>query len=359
VEERLEEGREPARDADEQHPLLSVEDLKVYFPIKSGIVLERRIGDIKAVDGVTFDLERGETLGLVGESGCGKTTVGRTVLRLYKPTEGRILFEGEDIATFPEKRMRSLRRRMQMVFQDPYSSLNPRQNVGNIVGEPMRVHGLAAGRDVEEQVQHLLDVVGLPKDAGNRYPHEFSGGQRQRIGLARSLALNPDLIIADEPVSALDVSIQAQIINLLEDLQEEFDLTYMFIAHDLAVVRHISDRIAVMYLGKIVEVSPADELYVSPLHPYTMALLSAVPIPDPVVERNRGRIILTGDLPSPANPPSGCRFHTRCPFRQPERCDDVVPELRMIGGPAAVACHYAEEIRSGEIQPHGVEPARI
>jgi peptide/nickel transport system ATP-binding protein len=338
-------------------PLLSVEDLKVYFPIRSGLVFERKVGDIKAVDGVSFELARGETLGLVGESGCGKTTVGRAVLRLYEPTGGRIVFEGNDIAALSEKEMRSLRRRMQMVFQDPYSSLNPRQNVGNIVGEPLRVHGLARGRDVEEQVQHLLDVVGLPTGAGNRYPHEFSGGQRQRIGLARSLALNPDLIVADEPVSALDVSIQAQIINLLEDLQEEFDLTYMFIAHDLAVVRHISDRIAVMYLGKIVEVAPADELYAAPLHPYTIALLSAVPIPDPAVERSRQRIILTGDLPSPANPPTGCRFHTRCPFRQPERCDDEVPPLRAIEGGGMAACHYAEEIRAGTITPHAVEPA--
>jgi peptide/nickel transport system ATP-binding protein len=356
-EERLTEDR--SVDGAGLQPLLAVQDLKVYFPIRSGIVFERRIGDIKAVDGVSFELRRGETLGLVGESGCGKTTVGRTVLRLYDPTEGRILFEGKDIATFKEKDMRSLRRRMQMVFQDPYSSLNPRQSVGNIIGEPMRVHGLAAGRDVEQQVRHLLDVVGLPQGAGNRYPHEFSGGQRQRIGLARSLALNPDLIVADEPVSALDVSIQAQIINLLEDLQEEFDLTYMFIAHDLAVVRHISDRIAVMYLGKIVEVAPSDELYGAPLHPYTMALLSAVPIPDPVVERGRERIILTGDLPSPANPPPGCRFHTRCPFRQPERCHDEVPELRVVGDRAAVACHYAEDIRSGKIQPHGVEPVSV
>jgi peptide/nickel transport system ATP-binding protein len=343
---------------EQRRPLLEIQDLKVYFPIRSGVVIERRIGDIKAVDGVSFDIRRGETVGLVGESGCGKTTVGRTVLRLYKPTAGRILFEGRDIATLNEKSMRSLRKRMQMVFQDPYSSLNPRQNVGNIVAEPLRVHGLAGGRDVDEQVRYLLDVVGLPKGAGNRYPHEFSGGQRQRIGLARSLALNPDLIVADEPVSALDVSIQAQIINLLEDLQEEFDLTFMFIAHDLAVVRHISDRIAVMYLGKIVELAPADELYVSPLHPYTMALLSAVPIPDPVVERSRQRIILTGDLPSPANPPAGCRFHTRCPFRQPERCDDEVPELRPIEGAGAVAaCHYAEDIRAGKIRPRTSEAA--
>jgi peptide/nickel transport system ATP-binding protein len=339
-----------------REPLLVVEDLKVYFPIRSGVVIERRVGEIKAVDGVSFEIERGETLGLVGESGCGKTTVGRTILRLYDPTEGRILFENKDIANLSEKEMRSLRRRMQMVFQDPYSSLNPRQNVGNIVAEPLRVHGLASGRDVEKQVQHLLDVVGLPQGAANRYPHEFSGGQRQRIGLARSLALNPDLIVADEPVSALDVSIQAQIINLLEDLQSEFDLTYMFIAHDLAVVRHISNRIAVMYLGKIVEVAPADQLYVAPLHPYTIALLSAVPIPDPAVEHARERIILTGDLPSPANPPSGCRFHTRCPFRQPERCHDEVPELRILADRQAVACHYAEDIRAGKIRPHEVEP---
>jgi peptide/nickel transport system ATP-binding protein len=339
-----------------REPLLLVEDLKVYFPIRSGVVIERRVGEIKAVDGVSFEIERGETLGLVGESGCGKTTVGRTILRLYDPTEGRIVFEGKDIANLSEKEMRSLRRRMQMVFQDPYSSLNPRQNVGNIVAEPLRVHGLASGRDVEKQVQHLLEVVGLPQGAANRYPHEFSGGQRQRIGLARSLSLNPDLIVADEPVSALDVSIQAQIINLLEDLQSEFDLTVMFIAHDLAVVRHISDRIAVMYLGKIVEVAPADQLYVAPLHPYTIALLSAVPIPDPAVEHARERIILTGDLPSPANPPSGCRFHTRCPFRQPERCHDEVPELRILADRQAVACHYAEDIRAGKIRPHEVEP---
>jgi peptide/nickel transport system ATP-binding protein len=338
-------------------PLVEVEDLKVHFPIRSGLVIERRVGDIKAVDGISFDIQRGETLGLVGESGCGKTTVGRTILRLYDPTEGRILFDGQDIAGFSEKQMRGLRRKMQMVFQDPYSSLNPRQNVGNIVAEPLRVHGLIAGGEVEKKVQGLLDVVGLPHGAANRYPHEFSGGQRQRIGLARSLALNPDLIVADEPVSALDVSIQAQIINLLEDLQEEFHLTYLFIAHDLAVVRHISDRIAVMYLGKIVEIAPSDLLYASPLHPYTRSLLSAVPIPDPKVEQRRERIILTGDLPSPARPPTGCRFHTRCPFRQPERCDTEVPELRVVDG-RGVACHYAEEIAAGEIRPHEVpQPA--
>lgn len=297
-------------------------------------------------------------MGLVGESGCGKTTVGRTILRLYEPTEGSIFFEGRDIASLSSDELRNLRRRMQMVFQDPYSSLNPRQNVGNIVAEPLRVHGIAGGREVEQRVRELLDVVGLPRNAGNRYPHEFSGGQRQRIGLARSLALNPDLIVADEPVSALDVSIQAQIINLLEELQDEFDLTYLFIAHDLAVVRHISDRIAVMYLGKIVEVAPSHDLYASPLHPYTKALLSAVPIPDPVVEEKRERILLSGDLPSPVNPPSGCRFHTRCPYRQPARCDDEVPELRPLASGHTVACHYAEEIRAGEIEPRS-RPAHL
>ena len=335
---------------DRDGALVRVEDLKIYFPIRSGIVIERHVGDIKAVDGVSFEIERGETLGLVGESGCGKTTVGRTLLRLYDPTEGKIFFEGVDIASLSEKDLRGLRRRMQMIFQDPYSSLNPRQNIRNIVGEPLKVHGMAGGRDVDNSVRELLDRVGLPKDAVNRYPHEFSGGQRQRIGLARALALNPDLIVADEPVSALDVSIQAQIVNLLEELQDEFDLTYLFIAHDLAVVRHISDRIAVMYLGKIVEVAESVRLYESPLHPYTRALLSAVPIPDPVVEAKRERMLLSGDLPSPASPPSGCRFHTRCPYRQAERCASEVPELRVVSG-QAVACHYAEDIQEGKIEP--------
>ena len=335
--------------------LVQVEDLKVYFPIRSGLVFESKVGDIKAVDGVTFDIKPGETLGLVGESGCGKTTVGRTILRLYDPTEGRIIFDGQDIANLKPKDLRGLRRRMQMVFQDPYSSLNPRQNVGNVISEPLRVHGIAKGEELEERVRHLLDVVGLPRSAGNRYPHEFSGGQRQRIGLARSLALNPDLIVADEPVSALDVSIQAQIINLLEDLQDEFHLTFLFVAHDLAIVRHISDRIAVMYLGKIVEIAPAGELYDLPLHPYTRALLSAVPIPDPAIETKRERIILRGDLPSPASPPSGCRFHTRCPFVQPELCLDVVPELRILRPDHVVACHYAEDIEAGKIKLHDPE----
>ena len=332
-------------------PLVELENLKVYFPIKSGLVLDRHVGDIRAVDDVSLTIRRGETVGLVGESGCGKSTVGRTILRLYKPTGGRIRFDGQDITQLGEGELRPLRRRMQMVFQDPYASLNPRHSVGRIVGEPLRSHGLATRREANARVGDLLRTVGLPADAAGRYPHEFSGGQRQRIGLARAIALNPDFVVADEPVSALDVSIQAQIINLLEQLQEEFDLTYLFIAHDLAVVRHISDRIAVMYLGWIVEVSTADELYENPLHPYTISLLSAVPIPDPVVEREREAILLAGDLPSPANPPPACRFHTRCPFIQPTRCRDEIPQLRKLSSGHEVACHWAEEIKEGRIKP--------
>ncbi|HEU5278211.1 MAG TPA: ABC transporter ATP-binding protein [Gaiellaceae bacterium] len=332
-------------------PLVELEHLKVYFPIKSGIVLDRHVGDIRAVDDVSLTIKRGETLGLVGESGCGKSTVGRTILRLYKPTAGRILFEGRDISALGENELRPLRRRMQMVFQDPYASLNPRHSVGRIVGEPLKTHGLATRREANTRVRDLLKIVGLPEDAAGRYPHEFSGGQRQRIGLARAIAVNPDFIVADEPVSALDVSIQAQIINLLETLQEEFELTYLFIAHDLAVVRHISDRIAVMYLGWIVEVSTAAELYQRPLHPYTISLLSAVPIPDPVVERQREAILLAGDLPSPANPPAACRFHTRCPFVQPTRCREEVPPLRKLSSGHEVACHWAEEIEAGRLRP--------
>jgi peptide/nickel transport system ATP-binding protein len=331
--------------------LVQLEDVKVYFPIKSGLVLDRHVGDIKAVDGVSFDIQRGETLGLVGESGCGKSTVGRAILRLYELTAGRILFDGKDLSNLGESELRPLRRRMQMVFQDPYASLNPRHSVGRMVGEPMRVHGLAGRRAAAGRVRELLQIVGLPADAASRYPHEFSGGQRQRIGLARSLALNPDFIVADEPVSALDVSIQAQIINLLENLQREFDLTYLFIAHDLAVVRHISDRIAVMYLGSIVEVSPAEELYDNPLHPYTISLLSAVPIPDPEVESQRETILLPGDLPSPANPPAACRFHTRCPYIQQTRCTEERPPLRKLSDGHLVACHWAEDIKAGRIQP--------
>jgi peptide/nickel transport system ATP-binding protein len=336
--------------------LLELRDLKVYFPIKSGVIMDRHVGDVKAVDGVTLDVKRGETLGLVGESGCGKSTVGRAILRLYKPTGGSIVFDGQDITNLDENELRPLRRRMQMVFQDPYASLNPRHSVGRIVGEPLRTHGLAGRRQAASRVRELLGIVGLPADAASRYPHEFSGGQRQRIGLARSLALNPDFVVADEPVSALDVSIQAQIINLLENLQDEFDLTYLFIAHDLAVVRHISDRIAVMYLGSIVEISRADELYDNPLHPYTITLLSAVPIPDPEVETKRETILLAGDVPSPANPPPACRFHTRCPYVQETRCKTDAPELRKLGEGHVVACHWAEDIKAGRIQPKEIEP---
>ena len=332
--------------------LVEIENLRVWFPIKSGIVLDRHVGDIRAVDDVSFEIRRGETLGLVGESGCGKSTVGRTILRLYKPTSGRIIFDGRDISTLRDGELRPLRRRMQMVFQDPFASLNPRHSVGRIVGEPIRTHRLAGRRATDMRVRELLGTVGLPADAAGRYPHEFSGGQRQRIGLARALAVNPDFVVADEPVSALDVSIQAQIINLLEELQEEFSLTYLFIAHDLAVVRHISDRIAVMYLGWIVEVSGSAELYEEPFQPYTISLLSAVPIPDPVVERQRSSFLLAGDLPSPANPPAACRFHTRCPYVQPTRCREEVPPLRPVGSGHLVACHWAEEIREGRIKPH-------
>jgi peptide/nickel transport system ATP-binding protein len=336
--------------------LVELTDLKMYFPIKSGVVLDRHVGDIKAVDGVSLEIKRGETLGLVGESGCGKSTVGRTILRLYEPTEGTILFAGQDITRLGESELRPLRRRMQMIFQDPYSSLNPRHSVGRIIGEPMTTHGIASRREANARVRELLQIVGLPADAGSRYPHEFSGGQRQRVGLARALSVNPDLIVADEPVSALDVSIQAQIINLLENLQSEFELTYLFIAHDLAVVRHISDRIAVMYLGTIVELSPAEELYDNPLHPYTISLLTAVPIPDPVIERQRERILLAGDLPSPANPPPACRFHTRCPYVQPTRCKTDVPALRKLADGHIASCHWAEDIKEGRIQPKAVEP---
>jgi peptide/nickel transport system ATP-binding protein len=337
-------------------PLVETRDLRVWFPIKSGIVLDRHVGDVKAVDGVDLRVWRGETLGLVGESGCGKSTVGRTLLRLYEPTSGEVLFDGRDVTKLKERQLRPLRRQMQMIFQDPYASLNPRHSIGKIVGEPLRVHGVASRGEASARVRELLATVGLPDDAINRYPHEFSGGQRQRIGLARALALNPEFLVCDEPVSALDVSIQAQIVNLLEELQQKLGLTYLFIAHDLAVVRHISTRIAVMYLGQIVEVSPADDLYENPLHPYTITLLSAIPIPDPEIERRRSAIRVTGDLPSPANPPKGCRFHTRCPFAQPTRCADEEPPLRELEG-HVVACHYAEQIKAGEIEPASARAA--
>jgi oligopeptide transport system ATP-binding protein len=328
--------------------LIDVRDLKVWFPITEGIVFERHIGDVRAVDGVSFTLARGETLGLVGESGCGKSTTGRAMIRLLEPTEGSITFDGIDIATLSKGDLRKTRRRMQMIFQDPYSSLNPRMTAGGIIGEPLEIHDIGSRRERQARVRELLSTVGLNPDFAERYPHEFSGGQRQRIGVARSLAVNPDLIVADEPISALDVSIQAQIINLLERLQGEFGLTYLFIAHDLSVVRHISDRIAVMYLGRIVEVASSKDLNRFPFHPYTVALLSAIPIPDPVVESRRRRIILRGDVPSPVAPPSGCRFHTRCWLRErlgnPEECVTNDPALRPIAGGHEVACHFAEKV---------------
>jgi oligopeptide transport system ATP-binding protein len=294
--------------------LVQVRGLKKHFPITSGIVIQRQVGAVRAVDDVSFDVYKGETLGLVGESGCGKSTTGRTVLQLYKPTAGTVQFEGKELTSLGAEDLRKTRRRMQMIFQDPFASLNPRMSVGRIVAEPLEIHKIINNRkEQQEYVENLLERVGLNPFYINRYPHEFSGGQRQRIGIARALALKPSFIVADEPISALDVSIQAQVVNLLEDLQEEFNLTYLFIAHDLSMVRHICDRVAVMYLGKIVELAPADELYENPLHPYTQALLSAVPVPDPLVEMERQRIILTGDVPSPANPPKGCNFNTRCP----------------------------------------------
>jgi oligopeptide transport system ATP-binding protein len=328
--------------------LVEVRDLKVWFPITEGIVFERHIGDVRAVDGVSFTLARGETLGLVGESGCGKSTTGRAMIRLLEPTAGSITFDGIDIATLDKGELRRTRRRMQMIFQDPYSSLNPRMTAGGIIGEPLDIHGIGSRQERQSRVRELLSTVGLNPDFAERYPHEFSGGQRQRIGVARSLAVNPDLIVADEPISALDVSIQAQIINLLERLQGEFSLTYLFIAHDLSVVRHISDRIAVMYLGRIVEVASSRDLNRIPFHPYTVALLSAIPIPDPVVESRRRRIILRGDVPSPVSPPSGCRFHTRCWLRErlgnPEQCVTDDPALRVMTGDHEVACHFAEKV---------------
>jgi oligopeptide transport system ATP-binding protein len=317
--------------------LVQVRDLKMHFPITQGIIIQRRIGAIKAVDGISFDIIRGETLGLVGESGCGKSTTGRAILQLYRPTAGQVYFEEEDLTALKGEHLRRMRRRMQMIFQDPYASLNPRMTVGDIIGEPLLVHNISKGKERRERVQELLAVVGLNPYFVNRYPHEFSGGQRQRIGVARALAVQPEFIICDEPISALDVSIQAQIINLLEDLQGEFNLTYLFIAHDLSVVRHISDRIAVMYLGKIVELTTRFELYDNPLHPYTQALLSAVPIPDPVVEEQRRRIILEGDVPSPANPPVGCNFNTRCPVVM-DVCYEQEPEFKEAGGNHWVAC---------------------
>ncbi len=336
---RKEAAAEAAREAPmADNHLLEVRGLKKYFPITQGIIFQRKIADVKAVDGIDFFVREGETLGLVGESGCGKSTTGRTILQLYRPTEGEVLFRGKDLSKLSGENLRKMRVDMQMIFQDPYASLNPRMTVGDIVGEPLEVHNIAKGKEKKERVRELLQIVGLNPYFINRYPHEFSGGQRQRIGVARALAVNPDFIVCDEPISALDVSIQAQIINLLEELQDKFHLTYLFIAHDLSVVRHISDRVAVMYLGKIMELTDRNSLYENPLHPYTRALLSAVPIPDPVIEEKRERIILVGDVPSPVKPPSGCRFHTRCPLAIPI-CKQVEPEWRDVGNNHYVACH--------------------
>lgn len=315
--------------------LLEVEDLKKYFILRGG-VFGKKIEEVKAVDGISFSIQKGETLGLVGESGSGKSTAGRSILRLIEPTSGRVLFDGQDVFQAGKDELRALRRRMQIIFQDPYASLNPRMTVGGIVGEPFAIHKIAFGQDREDQVEALLMRVGLSSDHLRRYPHEFSGGQRQRIGIARALALNPEFIIGDEPVSALDVSIQAQVINLLKELQQELGLSYLIIAHDLSVVRHISHRIAVMYLGNLVEVAVNDKLYGDPLHPYTEALLSAVPIPDPGVKKER--IVLGGDIPSPVNPPLGCVFHTRCPIAE-DRCKTEVPELRRLEDGRLLACH--------------------
>ena len=333
--------------------LLEVKDLVKHFPVRGG-VFSRIRNYVRAVDGVNFDLEPSETLGLVGESGCGKSTTGRALLRLIEPTSGEVSFEGTDVCALDRESMRKLRREMQIIFQDPYASLNPRMTVGSIVGEPLTIHGIAKGKEKEEKVASLLHRVGLRPEHIRRYPHEFSGGQRQRIGIARALALNPKLIIADEPVSALDVSIQAQVINLLEDLQKEFGIAFVLIAHDLAVVQHVSDRIAVMYLGKIVEMSSADRVVMEPKHPYTEALLSAVPIPDPTLRKKR--MILTGDVPSPVNPPSGCRFHTRCPYKE-ERCVAEEPPMREISPGHFAACHFSEKLYGTAPKTNGAPAA--
>jgi peptide/nickel transport system ATP-binding protein len=345
--------------------LVEVRGLEVHFPIKSGIIFDRTVGHVRAVDGVDLTIHRGETYGLVGESGCGKSTLGKAILNLEPPTAGSVLFDGVDIASLKGEDLRTERKRFQMVFQDPMSSLDPRQTVEALLLEGMRAHGLDTDKSATHaRLRELMSAVGLPVAGLKKYPHEFSGGQRQRIGIARALSVGPDLIVADEPVSALDVSIQAQVINLLQDLQDELGLTYLVVAHDLAVVRHISDRIGVMYLGGLVEESEAGELYDVPLHPYTRALMSAVPVPDPTVEDSREQILLTGDLPSPANPPSGCRFHTRCPWRQETRCDTERPELRVVQVDGAssghrVACHFAEQIEAGEIERHEVAPETV
>jgi len=327
--------------AEANNVLLRVDNLVKYFPIMQGIIIQKQIGVVHAVDDISFDVKQGETLGLVGESGCGKSTTGRTVLQLYRPTSGSVIFDGVDLVKAKGEELRHMRRKMQMIFQDPYASLNPRMTVGEIIGEPLVIHKIVTQKEIEERAANLLELVGLNPAFSTRYPHEFSGGQRQRIGVARALALQPSFIVCDEPISALDVSIQAQVVNLLEDLQKQFSLTYLFIAHDLSMVRHISNRIAVMYLGIIVELADGEELYLKPLHPYTQALLSAVPIPDPIADARRERIILKGDVPSPVNPPSGCRFRTRCPIAE-SICAEVQPDFREAKPGHFVACHFAE-----------------
>jgi len=332
--------------------IVEVDDLKVHFPIRSGI-FKTVAGSVKAVDGVTFEVRRGETLGLVGESGCGKSTIGRAMIRLREPTSGHVYFDGTDLGSLGGEALRKLRRKMQIIFQDPYGSLDPRMTVGSIVSEPIETHNLARGQAKRDRVAELLTLVGLDPKYVQRYPHEFSGGQRQRIGVARALAVEPEFIVCDEPISALDVSIQAQVLNLLTDLRKRLGLTYLFVAHDLSVVKHISDRVAVMYLGKVVEIGPPDQLYASPGHPYTRALLSAVPVPDPTAERKRKRVILKGDVPSPVNPPPGCRFHTRCwlyeRLGKPENCKTIDPPLAELEGEHRAACHYADEARKTDV----------
>ena len=324
--------------------LLDVRDLKMHFTLTKGIVLQRVVGYVRAVDGVSFTIERGQTMGLVGESGSGKTTIGRTLIRLYKPTAGQILFDNQDLARIDGEELRQMRRRVQMVFQDPYASLNPRFTIGSLISEPMHIFNIGSNSEIHDKTAELLRVVGLRPEYIDRYPHEFSGGQRHRIAVARALSINPEFVVADEPVSALDVSVRAQVLNLLQRLQQQFNLTYLFVSHDLGVVRHVADRIAVMYLGKIVEISDRDELYAAPKHPYTQALLSAVPIPDPQIEKHRRRIILSGDLPSPINIPAGCRFHTRCPMAQ-QICREVEPAFEAKEGREHyAACHFSEKV---------------